>query len=74
MIFKRGRSNLACTIFVPFDCTNKCPFCNSKEMYDRIDKNLDLIIERIKVLNKSDFFNEYVIQAASQLQILKNLK
>lgn len=74
MIFKRGRSNLACTIFVPFDCTNKCPFCNSKEMYSKIDKNLDLIIERIKVLNESDFFNEYVITGGEPTANLEELK
>ena len=28
-----GRENLALTVFVPFDCTNNCPFCTSKEVY-----------------------------------------
>jgi organic radical activating enzyme len=28
-----GRSNLALTIFVPYDCDNNCPFCTSKIDY-----------------------------------------
>lgn len=28
-----GRSNLAVTIFVPYDCPNNCPFCTSKDEY-----------------------------------------
>lgn len=61
MIFKTGRSNLACTIFVPFDCKNNCSFCTSKELYSQFNKDIDKIIEDINVLNKSDFFVEYVL-------------
>ena len=32
MEYVAGRNNLACTIFVPFDCDNNCPFCTSKWM------------------------------------------
>lgn len=31
--FTFGRDNLALTVFVPFDCTNNCRFCMSKETY-----------------------------------------
>ena len=33
MLFLFGRENLALTVFVPYDCRNKCPFCLSKETY-----------------------------------------
>ena len=33
MEYVAGRNNLACTIFVPYDCDNNCPFCTSKWMY-----------------------------------------
>ena len=33
MEYVAGRTNLACTIFVPYDCDNNCPFCTSKWMY-----------------------------------------
>ena len=49
-----GRENLACTIFVPWDCSNNCPFCTSKEMYGRMkdDFNLEEIYEQLKINNK----------------------
>ena len=28
-----GRSNLSITVFVPWDCENKCPFCTTKSLY-----------------------------------------
>lgn len=34
-----GRSNLALTVFVPYDCPNHCPFCTSKSEYASLDKN-----------------------------------
>lgn len=33
MNFVFGRSNLALTIFVPYDCRNNCSFCTSKKNY-----------------------------------------
>ena len=39
MRYIKGRSNLSCTIFVPWDCNNHCKFCTSKQMYRQINKN-----------------------------------
>lgn len=30
-----GRSNLALTIQVPYDCPNTCPFCTAKAKYQK---------------------------------------
>ncbi len=74
MIFRAGRSNLACTIFVPFDCKNHCPFCTSKDMYGKIDKDLDKVISTIHTLNKSTFFSEYVLTGGEPTADLEGLK
>lgn len=71
-----GRGNLACTIFVPWDCSNNCPFCTSKEMYSRMkdDFNLDEIINKIKILNNNPIIHEYVLTGGEPLFNLDNLK
>lgn len=48
-----GRSDISCTIFVPWDCNNHCAFCNTKNEYknskctnlDNIQKIKQSIIE-----------------------------
>lgn len=45
--FKIGRVNTSVTIFVPYDCTNRCNFCTTKHLYkDELD--FDLIFEKMK--------------------------
>ena len=36
MKYSIGRSNLAATIYVPYDCKNNCPFCTSKKEYSQL--------------------------------------
>lgn len=36
MKYSIGRSNLAATIYVPYDCKNNCPFCTSKKEYSKL--------------------------------------
>ena len=76
MIFKAGRSNLACTIFVPWDCNNNCPFCTSKAMYSKManEFNLDEIINKIERLNSNHLIKEYVLTGGEPLSNLSNLK
>lgn len=74
MIFKTGRDNLACTIFVPFDCKNNCSFCTSKELYSKFNKDIDKIIEDIKTLNNTNFFNEYVLTGGEPISDFEGLK
>jgi len=61
MKFLVGRRNLACTIFVPFDCDNNCPFCTSKKMYKDIELNQNKIIRQIEQLNENYDIVEYVL-------------
>lgn len=71
-----GRGNLSCTIFVPWDCNNNCPFCTSKHMYSELkDKlNLDEIIRKIKLINNNSNIREYVLTGGEPLSNLENLK
>jgi hypothetical protein len=46
--FVSGRANLALTIMVPFDCPNKCPFCESKKEYAKNRPSLDGVISAIQ--------------------------
>ena len=49
-----GRTNLALTVFVPYDCQNNCNFCTSKESY-KTDKPS---VENVKFqLNR--FFEDF---------------
>ena len=63
MEYVAGRTNLACTIFVPYDCDNNCPFCTSKWMYREsgMEMNIDRIIEMIEYANQSPTITEFVI-------------
>lgn len=56
-----GRNNLACTIFVPFDCDNNCPFCTSKKMYKSFDMNMGAILVNIEALNENYDIKEFVL-------------
>lgn len=43
--FAFGRSDFSVTVYVPWNCTNNCKFCSSKEDYSRIKSDF----ERLKV-------------------------
>lgn len=74
--FIAGRGNLACTIFVPYDCDNNCPFCTSKAMYGELKDafNLEEIINKIKKLNYNDDIQEFVLTGGEPLANLDMLK
>lgn len=56
MIFYFGRDNLALTIFVPYDCKNKCPFCISKENYKTHKPSMRNVKHQLKrVLNEYSY-------------------
>lgn len=76
MKFLVGRRNLACTIFVPFDCDNNCPFCTSKKMYKNIDLNSEAIMEKIKLINGNYDITEFVLTGGepfANLEITKSM-
>ena len=56
MLFSFGRENLALTVFVPYDCRNKCPFCSSKETYMTHRPSMDNVKYQLKrVLTEFDY-------------------
>ena len=69
-----GRRNLACTIFVPFDCDNNCPFCTSKKMYKDFTMDLEGILDKIKQLNKNNDIKEYVLTGGEPFANLETTK
>ena len=78
MEYVAGRTNLACTIFVPYDCDNNCPFCTSKWMYREsgMKMNIDRIIEMIDYANQSPTISEFVItggEPTANLPLLKRI-
>lgn len=49
MEFRCGRSNLALTVFVPYDCKNSCRFCTTKKSYEEKPANLAAVAYRLCV-------------------------
>lgn len=43
MKFKFGRSNMAITVYVPYDCENTCPFCTSKKEYAKTKMDFEAV-------------------------------
>lgn len=76
MEFIAGRDNLACTIFVPFDCANNCPFCTSKDMYKEggRKKDIDAIIKVIRKVSINPDVTEFVFTGGEPFADLENLK
>lgn len=78
MEYIAGRSNLACTIFVPYDCDNKCPFCTSKWIYRNSGIKMDVeeIIKTVNIVNKSRVISEFVITGGepfANIEVLKRI-
>ena len=71
MRYIKGRSNLSCTIFVPWDCNNHCKFCTSKQMYKQRTCDMDAIIAQIKKINENPLIQEYVLTGGEPLADLE---
>ena len=51
--YKTREGGCTCTVFVPYDCNNNCPFCvNKKEYADTSSFSLKKIISSIKLINE----------------------
>jgi organic radical activating enzyme len=57
-----GRSNLACTIMVPWSCKFNCPFCTVKADYKKTEPNIDKVLQSIRSLGNSILFNSGMIK------------
>lgn len=76
MEYVAGRTNLACTIFVPYDCDNNCPFCTSKWMYGKsgVKMDIDKIIEMVSFVNHTPTVSEFVITGGEPMADIGLLK
>lgn len=73
--YVEGRSNLALTIFVPYDCPNKCPFCTSKEDYkNNTNFSLNKILNSIKKVAYLDQIKDIVITGGEPFADLDKLQ
>lgn len=51
--YKTREGGCTCTVFVPYDCNNHCPFCINKQEYKDTSKfSLEKIIESLKTINE----------------------
>lgn len=53
MKFIKDRSNLALTVFVPYDCKNSCLFCTSKMQYKKNSPDYPAVINTLKSIFES---------------------
>ena len=67
-----GRSNLSITVFVPWDCENRCPFCTTKSLYSSMDLSLTNVIASLKEVLKTDI-REIVITGGEPFSNLEGL-
>jgi organic radical activating enzyme len=68
MKYIAARKNLALTIFVPWNCTNNCPFCTSKcDYYDNKNFSLKNIIKSLKKLIQFDKIHDIVLSGGEPL-------
>lgn len=70
-----GRSNLAITVFVPYDCPNNCPFCTSKNEYTNMENfNIDKITASLKKVGNLRQIKDIVITGGEPFADLKKLQ
>ena len=63
------------TVFVPYDCTNKCPFCINKQEYaDKTGFNLDEIVRSIKIMSAMTPECDFVFTGGEPLADLDGLQ
>lgn len=51
--FTIGRNDFSLTVYVPWDCNNKCKFCSSKSEYSLINCDFDKVLEQLKRIRNS---------------------
>lgn len=70
-----GRSNLALTIFVPYDCPNHCPFCTSKSEYKNKDNfSMEAILKSLKKVGNISYIKDIVITGGEPFADLEQLQ
>ncbi|MCC0726762.1 radical SAM protein [Clostridioides sp. ZZV14-6045] len=71
--FRKGREDVAVTVFVPSDCVNNCEFCTSKREYKKDRPNIENIKKSISMLNKKGF-KSFVFTGGEPFADLDTLK
>lgn len=51
--FTIGRSDFSVTVYVPWNCSNNCKFCSSKEDYKKIKSNFSKLKESLQLIRNS---------------------
>jgi organic radical activating enzyme len=74
MKFIVGRSNLAATIFVPYDCKNNCSFCTTKHEYaDTSNFSVKKILKQLDIINKMPDVRDVVFTGGEPFADIKLL-
>lgn len=77
MEFVNGRNNFAMTVFVPYDCTNNCPFCTTKCLYKNIMSPEDaekIISKHLESAEKSSVIQDIVFTGGEPMMDLDMLQ
>lgn len=53
MDFTIGRNDFSVTVYVPWNCTNNCPFCSSKKDYERIPSDFEALKQSLYKIRES---------------------
>jgi hypothetical protein len=73
-ILKKGRANLALTIFVPWDCKNNCKFCTIKKEYQNLKMDLDNVLNTLENIFFQDEIHDIVISGGEPLGDIDKFK
>ena len=73
--YKTREGGCTCTVFVPYDCNNNCPFCvNKKEYADTSKFSAEKIIESIKTIDEITPLCDFVFTGGEPLANLASLQ
>lgn len=73
--YKTRTGGCTCTVFVPYDCNNHCPFCvNKKEYADTSNFSLEKIIDSIKLIDNLTPNCDFVFTGGEPLANLNSLQ
>jgi len=73
--YKTREGGATCTIFVPYDCGNNCPFCINKEEYENTEGfSVEKICESIKLVDSITPYCDFVFTGGEPLAELEPLQ
>lgn len=73
--YKTREGGCTCTIFVPYDCNNHCPFCINKQEYtDTSNFSLEKILKSINIINEITPKCDFVFTGGEPFANLESLQ